>query len=268
MFQRVINVIDHFEPYNHIEQIAELSARVKKIKNELCTKVRKDFEESFSNPFTKVTKILVNLLLNLINVSLVKFKMNVQKGSDLCKIVDVLDVKMKTELIKWFLKQELNEYAVLFEENQENAWLDKIDRRYSWIKRTLAEFEEKFGKIFPAHWDMSERLAVEFCEVTRFFFRLFPHLKFYLNIIFFKRRELSNVMGKRRLEIDNKLLMFAIQRTLNFEQLLTTRFLGRSIPKPNANQEEISDEEWKPFMGIISQCFDSHFDVYINFTDS
>ena len=32
----------------------------------------------------------------------------------------------------------------------------------------LAEFEEKFNKIFPASWEMSERLAVEFCETTRF----------------------------------------------------------------------------------------------------
>lgn len=49
----------------------------------------------------------------------------------------------------------------------QNSWLDRIDRRYSWIKKTLTEFEEKFGKIFPAHWDMSERLAVEFCEITK-----------------------------------------------------------------------------------------------------
>lgn len=98
IFQRVINVIDHFESYTHIEQISDLSNRVKKIKNELCIKVKKDFEDSFSNPFTKL---------------------NVQHGSDLCKLVDVLDAKMKAELMKWFLKQELNEYIVLFEENQE-----------------------------------------------------------------------------------------------------------------------------------------------------
>jgi hypothetical protein len=45
--------------------------------------------------------------------------LNVQNGNDLSKIVDVLDAKMKSDLQKWFLKQELNEYTVLFEENQE-----------------------------------------------------------------------------------------------------------------------------------------------------
>lgn len=61
-FERVINVIDHFETYNHIEQIANLSNRVKKIKNELSVKVRKEFESSFSNPFTKVTYTYAFLL--------------------------------------------------------------------------------------------------------------------------------------------------------------------------------------------------------------
>ena len=229
MFERVISVIDHFDHYNHIEQIANLSSRVKTIRSETTIRVRKDFEESFSNPFTK---------------------MNVEKGSDLCRMVDVLDDKTKMELIKLFLKQELNEYGVLFEENQENSWLDKIDRRYSWIKKSLAEFEEKYGKIFPSHWEMSERLAIEFCEMTK--------------------KELTNILAKRKLEIDNKLLIFAIQRTSNFEQLLSKRFLGRTLNLPIPSQTSESkkiDEDSRPFIGIISQCFDAYFDIYANFTD-
>ena len=75
-------------------------------------------------------------------------------------------------------------------------------------------------------------------------------------------------MAKRKLEIDNKILVFAIQRTTAFEQLLTKNFLGRSIPKPTLpNNQEISDDDWKPFLGLISQCFDAYFDIYVNFTD-
>lgn len=55
--------------------------------------------------------------LSFFTVSCAQF--NVQNGSNLAKLVDVLDQKMKNELIKWFLKQELSEYTVLFEENQE-----------------------------------------------------------------------------------------------------------------------------------------------------
>lgn len=47
------------------------------------------------------------------------------------------------------------------------AWLDKIDRRYAWIKRQLLDYEEKYGRMFPEEWCMTERIAVEFCHITR-----------------------------------------------------------------------------------------------------
>ena len=57
IFERVVNVIDHFDQYAHIEQIANLARRVKTIRNELCARVRKNFEDSLSNPFTKVHEL-------------------------------------------------------------------------------------------------------------------------------------------------------------------------------------------------------------------
>lgn len=41
--------------------------------------------------------------------------------------------------------------------------MDKIDRRYAWIKRTLVDFEEKFGPLFPEAWEVSERI----CKIGR-----------------------------------------------------------------------------------------------------
>jgi len=43
------------------------------------------------------------------------------------------------------------------------------------------------------------------------------------------RKELHKIMGKRRTEIDVKLLLFAIQRTTNFESLISKRFTGVTI---------------------------------------
>lgn len=64
IFERIINVVDHFDTYSHIDKVANLSSRVKTIKNDLSVMARKDFEESFSNPFTKVS--LIFLFLSLI----------------------------------------------------------------------------------------------------------------------------------------------------------------------------------------------------------
>lgn len=48
------------------------------------------------------------------------------------------------------------------------AWLDKIDRRYAWLKRALADYDEKYSRMFPNRWEMAERVTVEFCKITRF----------------------------------------------------------------------------------------------------
>ena len=55
------------------------------------------------------------------------FQTKVTEGSDLSKMVDVLDQKLRNDLIKWFIKQELNEYFHLFQENQEVYLSKKLD---------------------------------------------------------------------------------------------------------------------------------------------
>ena len=51
------------------------------------------------------------------------------------------------------------------------AWLDKIDRRYAWMKRVLIKFEEDFTGTFPSGWNVEENICKEFCRITRFAFQ-------------------------------------------------------------------------------------------------
>lgn len=39
--------------------------------------------------------------------------------------------------------------------------------RYQWIKKHLVYFEETLGGVFPPEWEMTERIAVHACELTR-----------------------------------------------------------------------------------------------------
>jgi hypothetical protein len=43
-------------------------------------------------------------------------------------MVDVLDQKLRNDLIRWFVKQELSEYSLLFQENQEVLFLCNLYR--------------------------------------------------------------------------------------------------------------------------------------------
>uniref|UniRef100_A0AAR2J750 Vps53 N-terminal domain-containing protein n=1 Tax=Pygocentrus nattereri TaxID=42514 RepID=A0AAR2J750_PYGNA len=156
------------------------------------------------------------------------------------------------------------------------AWLDKIDRRYAWIKRQLVDYEEKYGRMFPEEWCMTERIAVEFCHITR--------------------TELAKLMRTRAREIEVKLLLFAIQRTTNFEGLLAKRFSGSTLSDGTGKRPETPLESTNPFLedesednvsekdedldrpkkpkapdnpfhGIISKCFEPHLYVYIESQD-
>uniref|UniRef100_A0A6Q2ZIS4 Vacuolar protein sorting-associated protein 53 homolog n=1 Tax=Esox lucius TaxID=8010 RepID=A0A6Q2ZIS4_ESOLU len=259
LLQGVVNVLEHFHKYMGIPQIRQLSERVKAAQSELGTQILADFEETFPAQGSKRTGGPSNVL------------------RDACLVANILDPRIKQEIIKKFIRQHLSEYMVLFQENQDVAWLDKIDRRYAWIKRQLVDYEEKYGRMFPEEWCMTERIAVEFCHITR--------------------TELAKVMRTRAKEIEVKLLLFAIQRTTNFEGLLAKRFSGctltdgpglkKSVSSLDSTNPFLEDEAGEdgsekeddldrakkpkapdnPFHGIVSKCFEPHLYVYIESQD-
>lgn len=168
---------------------------------------------------------------------------------------------------------QLQEYIQLFHENQDISWLDKIDKRYAWIKRHLLDFEEKYGSVFPDNWEVSERIVVEFGSITR--------------------SELSKIMSRRRTEIDVKLLLFAINKTSQFEDLLGKRFSGCTLTEINVaatstrpgkrvplidSEEQSADESLpsgdelpaissSPFRGLIGECFKAYLEIYTESID-
>uniref|UniRef100_A0A182JC63 Vacuolar protein sorting-associated protein 53 homolog n=1 Tax=Anopheles atroparvus TaxID=41427 RepID=A0A182JC63_ANOAO len=223
--QAIIEVNQHFQQYSEISQIQTLSAQVQQIQSELATQITDDFK----NFFSPTSHSNAN-------------RMTITQLKDACQVASVLDKLVKKNILKWYINLQLQEYVQLFHENQDIAWLDKIDKRYAWVKRHLLDFEEKFGTVFPADWEVSERITVQFCTITR--------------------EELSKIMARRRQEIDVKLLLFAIQKTSNFEQLLDKRFNGTTLVE--ATSEEVRKER-DSFSNLIGSCFKPYLDIY---TDS
>ena len=76
--------------------------------------------------------------------------------------------------------------------------------------------------MFPPDWEVSERIAVAFCDITR--------------------KDLEKLMFKRKHELDTKLLLHAIQKTVNFESLLSRRFPGVTLDQ---YQQELHDRKEK-----------------------
>lgn len=107
------------------------------------------------------------------------------------------------------------------------------------------DFEEKYGSIFPQDWEISERITAQFCTITK--------------------DELTKIMGRRRTEIDVKLLLFAIQKTTNFEQLLDKRFNGTTL---NETKSMNSANEKPSFIDMIGSCFKPYLDIYTDSIDA
>jgi vacuolar protein sorting-associated protein 53 len=241
--QAITEVNQHFSQYNEIPQIRELSSSVAELHRNLTTQITEDFKNSFSlTPGAP--------------------KMSLQKLKDACLVISVLDGRVKQDLVKWFINVQLQEYIQLFHENQDISWLDKIDKRYAWIKRHLLDFEEKYGPVFPDNWEISERIVVDFCNITR--------------------TELVKIMQRRRTEIDVKLLLYAINKTIQFEDLLGKRFNGSTLgesstikkdkPKTEkvtneSSQEDEMSQSTSPFRNLICECFKEYLDIYTESID-
>ncbi|KAI8441724.1 hypothetical protein MSG28_015253 [Choristoneura fumiferana] len=131
--------------------------------------------------------------------------------AEACPVVDALEPK---------------EYEHLFSAEQEMAWLPHVERRYAWLKRHLLAFEEGVGSVLPRAWHLSRRIATHFCQITR--------------------RQLSEQLTARRGELDVKLLLYAIQKTGAFEQLLHQRFQidsGTHTDQPSEPTEGSTDSK-------------------------
>lgn len=125
--QAISEVMTHFENYSDIPQVKSLSDQVKTIHIELADQITHDFKEAFSTANVK------NALPN-------------KQLAQACLVVSILDPRVKKDLLKWFVNLQLQEYNHLFQETEDTAWLDKIDKRYAWLKKHLLEFEERLGK--------------------------------------------------------------------------------------------------------------------------
>jgi archaellum component FlaC len=266
LLQGLMEVMEHFRNYTEIPQIKELSDQVHAMRKDIGDQVTADFESSLSGENARPWKEL----------------------EEACLVVDVLDAKVKKNLLRWIVSRELAEYPILFTDGEDGTWLDMVDTRYKWLKKHLIEFEERpkrdRGPNFPEEWEMSELITVEFCDVTK--------------------KHFERLMFRRKHEIDTKLLLHAIQSTATFESLLSRRFTGVTLGQyeekkreekqaaaesTNPFEEPINDpsnpffedgsvakkddeskpaaQTLSPFSGIISACFEPYLSIYIESQD-
>ena len=227
--QGILDVLKHFSKFKHIPHILKLVNEIEDLCTKLGQQILADFYQTFDvkNVCTSLTSIQIQLL------------------AEACLVLSILEPKYKRELLNWFVDSELSEYKTLFQDNQDISWLDKIDKRFSWLKKHLIVFEEKIGFLFPPSWEVSECITVEFCKITR--------------------KELIKVMNNRSLELDVNILLPAISKATAFEKLLSQRFTG--ITLRDGTIEKNLKKNTNPFSGLITECFENYLNIYVEAQD-
>lgn len=234
ILQSVNDVLNQLEKHRHIPHIVQLSSQIDEISAQLAEQIKADLKSIIelrpkSRPNNAISQ---NQLRQLAEACLVVSTM----AKDGEKNV------VKDQLVEWFIDSELEEYKALFQDNQDLAWLDQIEKRYSWFKKHLVEFEERFGRMFPPKWEVSECIAVEFCRLTA--------------------NQLGKVMTNRANEMNVRLLLFAFSKTSSFENLLNQRFTGITLIN-----EENEENLLNPFTSLITHCFEPHLKIYVEAQD-
>ncbi|XP_047038062.1 vacuolar protein sorting-associated protein 53 homolog isoform X1 [Helicoverpa zea] len=245
--QAIMEVLQHFEGYQSIRELSALRDQVTAIRAQLAAQILADFKEAFTAGS--------------------KSSISHRTLSEACGVLDVLEPRVRADLLNWFLQVQLQEYQHLFSAEQEQAWVSHVERRYAWLKRHLLAFEESLAALFPPAWRLSERIAQHFCKITR--------------------NDLAALMASRRSEVDVKLLLYAIQKTYNFELLLHKRFtgmdLGAEVPEVNLEKPPALDGDGdnkdetdvtssvaggSAWVGQIGACFEPYLSLYVSSLDA
>ncbi|KAI5061178.1 hypothetical protein GOP47_0023683 [Adiantum capillus-veneris] len=265
--EAVNQLCGHFEAYRDIPKINELREKFKSIKQMLKSHVFSDF----SSLGTARLKEDGNLM---------------QQLADACLVVDALDASVREELIATVCNKELTAYRQIFE-GTELARLDKVERRYAWIKRQMRTNEE-IWKIFPPSWRVLYLLCIQLCKATRV--------------------QLTETLDELREKPDVATLLQTLKSTTDFEKDLAITFgegndpavskdvdsadesddaqpekedehsasairkkyekqlaekAGKNGTEDNSTKSPASMPIQLSFYGIISSCFEPHMSAYV-----
>ncbi|KAG0305385.1 Vacuolar protein sorting-associated protein 53 [Dissophora globulifera] len=222
LLEAVLQLIQYFRTFQNVRQIAELTESVAKLQVELERDIMKDFEQGFTQD-----GILVG---------------NIGQLASACLVIDILGEDVRQNLVEWYCKLQLRAYRSVFKPNEEVSALDNTSRRYAWLKRLLKIHDEEHAHIFPAAWDVSRVLCMQFCQITR--------------------NDLANILAKTASTVDVPLLLQVLQLTLEFETQLENRFLSRDV-----DDALNDDSDTAGFAESISPCFEPYLSLYIDAED-
>ena len=211
LFQAVGQLNEHLEKFGSISRVVDLRNRFQQIKMLFRSHIFEDFATLFA----------MSADSNLANGS--EFKAQYE---DACTVVDGMGGQVRDELIASICNRELSQYTKIFSTTGDTAKVDRIERRYAWLKKMLKDKSLQL-EIFPRGWCVQERLCTSFCKMT----------KAQLASI------LDSAEGGGGDTADVTALQGALKGTLQFEKDLEERFGAAAAGGRGASLDSDEEEE-------------------------
>ena len=252
-----------FEPYLEIPKVSELKGQLTAVRALLRVAILDEFnavhfdEEEAALPEATLRRL-----------------------EDACRGVDALDPSVKDDLVNRISNKEMGAYQTIFSSTGDTAQLDRVDRRYLWMKKQLKN-KEAFWEVFPKHWRVQQLMCITFCKITR--------------------AQLAEALDAQRDQAEVAVLIQALHRTKDFEVELAELFGGqldaltleaqvqgtydedptsaaavrrkyeqakREREREAAGEDAARDEAAlaaarTTFIGSISSCFEPHLKSYV-----
>jgi vacuolar protein sorting-associated protein 53 len=191
--------MSHFKSYRSIDQVAHLSRSISTLTQTLETQITTEFHTAFPQPPPTQIHTL----------------------AESCLVIDVLGDEARKRLITWYCNLQLKDYRNVFRGNEEAGGLDNISRRYAWLRRILQNYDEEHAQIFPFHWRVNEAVCKAFCDTTRYLL---------VRELADGRDDYKGILARTGKNLDVKLLLNALQQSLEFEYYLEKRFSQAVFP--------------------------------------
>jgi len=214
LLEAIGRLVRYFEPHGAVPRVEELKAEV--------AATRKTLEDEVFDAFRSLGA-LHEAAVELPSVGARGKCGGFESLAEACQVIDAIGDDARERQIEAFCADQLAPYRELFPRGGDSSSLDEVDRRFSWIRRLLRTFQDRFYDQFPTHWNLDRRLVDTFVEQTHSMF---------LEIL---------SSGERR---DVTTILKALQKTLVFEKEVQARFDDiHHATQQRRKQEQLSDHD-------------------------
>ena len=153
-----------FDDIKHIPRIDELLKHKNRIFTDLKLQIMEDYDLRILLTFPRPTLDTGSgprILSSKEDVDKIDF-------NGAAQAVDALGDDVRQEIINKYCLMVMEEYTKQFAPpNGQLASLEFYEKRMQWLTKTLKDFTDKHGHLFPVEWIVNGELCMHFCHETR-----------------------------------------------------------------------------------------------------